>query len=218
MLYFLLLGSNILAPLDSLGTKKTTFAKSMIYGEFILPSVQVVDPRSPFHGRTVDILVVDGQVRAIDEANSLSNAPLIEWARGLLLSPGWIDGRARSGAPGHEERENYDSLVAAACNGGFTHVALMPSTNPARDNRPSIEAIPEYDSLAWIPVGALTQGLNGERLAELADMREAGALAFSDDKRPIDHPHTLQLALEYAQGLDARVWSFAMERSLCLRE
>ena len=215
MLYFLLLGSNILAPLDSLGTKKTTFAKSMIYGEFILPSVQVVDPRSPFHGRTVDILVVDGQVRAIDEANSLSNAPLIEWARGLLLSPGWIDGRARSGAPGHEERENYDSLVAAACNGGFTHVALMPSTHPARDNRPSIEAIPEYDSLAWIPVGALTQGLNGERLAELADMREAGALAFSDDKRPIDHPHTLQLALEYAQGLDARVWSFAMERNLC---
>jgi hypothetical protein len=101
-LYFLLLGSNILAPLDSLGTKKTTFAESMIYGEFILPSVQVVDPRSPFHGRTVDIHVVDGQVRAIDEANSLSNAPLIEWARGLLLSPGWIDGRARSGAPGHE--------------------------------------------------------------------------------------------------------------------
>jgi len=154
----------------------------MIYGEFILPSVQVVDPRSPFHGRTVDLLVVDGQVRAIDDANSLSNAPLIEWARGLLLSPGWIDGRARSGAPGHEERENYDSLVAAACNGGFTHVALMPSTHPARDNRPSIEAIPEYDSLAWIPVGALTQGLSGERLAELSDMREAGALAFSDDK------------------------------------
>ena len=215
MPYFLRLGLNILAPLNSLGTKKTTFAKSMIYGEFILPSVQVVDPRSPFHGRTVDILVVDGQVRAIDGANSLSNAPLIEWARGLLLSPGWIDGRARSGAPGHEEQESYDSLVAAACNGGFTHVALMPSTHPPRDNRPSIEAIPEYDSLAWIPVGALTQGLSGDRLAELADMREAGALAFSDDKHPIDHPHTLQLALEYAQGLDARVWSFAMERSLC---
>ena len=84
----MLLVLNILGPLDSLGTKKTTFAESMIYGEFILPSVQVVDPRSPFHGRTVDILVVDGQVRAVDEANSLSKAPIVEWARGLLLSPG----------------------------------------------------------------------------------------------------------------------------------
>jgi dihydroorotase len=64
-------------------------------------------------------------------------------------------------------------------------------------------------------VGALTQGLNGEKLAELADMRAAGALAFSDDKHPVDRPHTLQLALEYAQGLDARVWSFPMERNLC---
>ncbi len=187
----------------------------MNHGSFVLPSVHVVDPRSPHHTHHVDILVVDGQVRAVGEASTLHQAPLVEWARGMNVSPGWIDSRARCGTPGHEERETYESLARAALRGGFTHVALMPSTHPARDNRPSIESIPEQEGLAWIPVGALTQGLQGEKLAELADMREAGALAFSDDKHSVDRPHTLQLALEYAQGLNARVWSFPMERSLC---
>jgi dihydroorotase len=187
----------------------------MTQNAFILPSIHVVDPRSPFHGRTVDVLIRDGQVQAIDSPGLISGAPEVDWARGMMLSPGWIDGRARSGAPGHEERETFDSLSEAALRGGFTHVALMPSTHPARDNRPSIEALPEYAHVSWIPVGALTQGLSGEKLAELADMRAAGALAFSDDKNPVDRPHTLQLALEYAQGLEARVWSFPMERNLC---
>lgn len=184
-------------------------------GSFILPCVHVVDPRSPHHAQQVDIHVVDGQVRSVGESGTLTNAPAIEWARGHFISPGWVDSRARCGAPGHEERETFESLALAAQRGGFTHVALMPSTYPPRDNRPSIEAIPEHDGLTWIPVGALTQGLHGEKLAELADMREAGALAFSDDKHSIDRPHTLQLALEYAQGLDARVWSFPLERNLC---
>lgn len=187
----------------------------MNHGSFVLPSVHVVDPRSPHHTHQVDILIVDGQVRAVSDSDSLHSAPLVEWARGSFISPGWVDGRARCGAPGHEERETYETLAKAALRGGFTHVALMPSTYPPRDNRPSIDAIPEQDGLAWIPVGALSQGLDGEKLAELADMREAGALAFSDDKHSVDRPHTLQLALEYAQGLGARVWSFPMERSLC---
>jgi dihydroorotase len=187
----------------------------MTQNAFILPSIHVVDPRSPFHGQTVDLFIKDGQIHAIDSPGTLQGAPEVDWAKGMMLSPGWIDGRARSGAPGHEERETYDSLAAAALHGGFTHVALMPSTLPARDNRPAIEALPEFSHVVWIPVGALTQGLNGEKLAELADMRAAGALAFSDDKHPVDRPHTLQLALEYAQGLDARVWSFPMERNLC---
>jgi len=187
----------------------------MTQSAFILPSVHVVDPRSPFHGHTVDLLIKDGQIQAIDSPGALTGAPEVAWAKGMMLSPGWIDGRARSGAPGHEERETYGSLAAAALRGGFTHVALMPSTHPARDNRPAIEALPEYSHLAWIPVGALTQSLQGEKLAELADMCAAGALAFSDDKRPVDHPHTLQLALEYAHGLEVRVWSFPFERNLC---
>jgi dihydroorotase len=187
----------------------------MNHGSFVLPSVHVVDPRSPFHRKSVDVLVVDGQVRAVAEAGTMHDVPAVTWARGAFISPGWVDGRARCGSPGHEERENYDSLSAAARAGGYTHAALMPSTNPVRDNSPSIEALPEQDGLVWIPVGALTQGLQGEKLAELHDMRTAGALAFSDDKHAIESPHTLQLALEYALGLDARVWSFPMERNLC---
>ncbi|MFZ9777394.1 MAG: dihydroorotase [Schleiferiaceae bacterium] len=187
----------------------------MNQGSFILPSVHVVDPRSPVHGQAVDLLITDGQVRAVSEPGSLTGAPSIDWAKGCCISPGWVDGRARSGAPGHEERETYVSLAQSALAGGFTHVALMPSTVPVRDNRPSIEALPQMDHVAWIPVGALTQGIHGEKLAELADMRAAGALAFSDDKNPIDRPHTLQLALEYAHGLEARVWSFPFERSIC---
>ena len=129
----------------------------MTQNAFILPSVHVVDPRSPFHGHSVDVFIKDGQIQAIDSPGTLHGAPEVDWAKGIMLSPGWIDSRARSGAPGHEERETYDSLAAAALRGGFTHVALMPSTHPVRDNRPAIEALPEFQHVVWIPVGALTQ-------------------------------------------------------------
>lgn len=186
--------------------------------KILLPHVLIMDPRSPHHGQTVDLLLEDGSIVAIGDTLDARGATVLESARGRLVSPGWVDGRARSGEPGHEERETYTSLAHAASHGGFTHVAVMPSTTPARDSRPHVEALHQATGslpVELFPIGAVSKGLQGEQMAEMLDMLEGGAVAFSDDTHSISNPHLLQLALQYSADLPTHVQSFAYERHLC---
>jgi len=186
--------------------------------KILLPHVLIMDPRSPHHGQTVDLLLEDGSIVAIGDTLDARGATVLESARGRLVSPGWVDGRARSGEPGHEERETYTSLALAASHGGFTHVAVMPSTTPARDSRPHVEALHQATGslpVEFLPIGAVSKGLQGEQMAEMLDMLEGGAVAFSDDTHSISNPHLLQLALQYSADLPTHVQSFAYERHLC---
>ena len=186
--------------------------------KILLPHVLIMDPRSPHHGQTVDLLLEDGSIVAIGDTLYAGGATVLESARGRLVSPGWVDGRARSGEPGHEERETYTSLAHAASHGGFTHVAVMPSTTPARDSRPHVEALHQATGslpVEFLPIGAVSKGLHGEQMAEMLDMLEGGAVAFSDDTHSISNPHLLQLALQYSADLPTHVQSFAYERHLC---
>lgn len=186
--------------------------------KILLPHVLIMDPRSPHHGQTVDILLEDGAISAIDSELKAKGAVVLESARGRFVSPGWVDGRARSGEPGHEERETYLSLARAASLGGYTHIAVMPSTYPARDSRPHVEALQQATAampVEFLPIGAVSKGLNGEQMAEMLDMLEGGAVAFSDDTASIRHPHLLQLALQYTADLPTHIQSFAFEQSLC---
>ena len=186
--------------------------------KILLPHVLIMDPRSPHHGQTVDLLLEDGSIVAIGDTLDGRGATVLESARGRLVSPGWVDGRARSGEPGHEERETYTSLAHAASHGGFTHVAVMPSTTPARDSRPHVEALHQATGslpVEFLPIGAVSKGLQGEQMAEMLDMLEGGAVAFSDDTHSISNPHLLQLALQYSADLPTHVQSFAYERHLC---
>lgn len=132
--------------------------------KILLPHVLIMDPRSPHHGQTVDLLLEDGSIVAIGDTLDARGATVLESARGRLVSPGWVDGRARSGEPGHEERETYTSLAHAASHGGFTHVAVMPSTTPARDSRPHVEALHQATGslpVEFLPIGAVSKGLQG---------------------------------------------------------
>ncbi len=186
--------------------------------KILLPHVLIMDPRSPHHGQMVDLLLEDGSIVAIGDTLDARGATVLESARGRLVSPGWVDGRARSGEPGHEERETYTSLAHAASHGGFTHVAVMPSTTPARDSRPHVEALHQATGslpVEFLPIGAVSKGLQGEQMAEMLDMLEGGAVAFSDDTHSISNPHLLQLALQYSADLPTHVQSFAYERHLC---
>ena len=186
--------------------------------KILLPHVLIMDPRSPHHGQTVDLLLEDGSIVAIGDTLDARGATVLESARGRLVSPGWVDGRARSGEPGHEERETYTSLAHAASHGGFTHVAVMPSTTPARDSRPHVEALHQATGslpVEFLPIGAVSKGLQGEQMAEMLDMLEGGAVAFSDDTHSISNPHLLQLALQYSADLPTHVQSFAYDRHLC---
>ena len=105
--------------------------------------------------------------------------------------------------PGHEHKETVATGTAAAVAGGFTAVACMPNTNPVNDSASVTRFILKQagrgrTSPASIPIGAVSQGSKGEQLAEMADLREAGCVAFSDDGRPVATALLMRRALEYA--------------------
>ena len=186
--------------------------------KLILPEVIITDPRSPHNGEQKDILIKDGQITAItDNIEKKEGYKILESFRGRWISPGWIDTRSRCGEPGFEQRETYLTLSSAASNGGYTHVAVLPSTSPTRDTRPHIESLiksTENLDVDFLPLGSISDNLKGKKLSEVFDMQAAGAVGFSDDKKEITNPHLLQLALQYTSDLNTSIQTFCYETAL----
>jgi len=177
----------------------------------------VVDPVAGTVTRG-DVLVEDGRIAAIDAAEAMPDAPLYD-ARGLHVLPGLVDMHTHLREPGYEYKETIASGTAAAAAGGFTTVACMANTNPVNDNAAVTRFILEQAAAAKgarvAPIGAVTVGLKGERLAEFGEMRRAGIVAVSDDGMPIMDAGLMRHALEYAQLFDLLV--VAHEEDACLR-
>ena len=186
--------------------------------KLILPKVIITDPRSPHNGEQKDIMIKDGQITAIaDNIEKIEGYAMLESFRGRWISPGWVDTRSRCGEPGFEQRETYLSLSFAASNGGYTNVAVLPSTNPTRDSRPHIESLiqsTENLDVNFLPLGSISNNLKGEKLSEIFDMQIAGAVGFSDDKNQIKNPNLLQLALQYSSDLNTSIQTFCYETEL----
>lgn len=180
-------------------------------------SVKIIDPSSPHNRKTKDILIEKGKIKSIaDKIKSESNTKIIE-ASGLSVSPGWFDLRAHFCDPGFEYKEDILSGLNSAMQGGFTGVAVMPSTSPAVHSKSIIEYIIKKanGNLTDIfPVGAVTRNLEGKELAELYDMFLAGAVAFSDDKNSISDAGVLLRAFYYAKNFNGLIMHFPDEKSL----
>jgi dihydroorotase len=179
--------------------------------KYIIKQVKIVDPLSSHHGKTKDILIVNGIIQKI--ADKISDAFDQEiTVQGLHASPGWIDMQANFRDPGHEYKENVQSGSSAAAKGGFTGVCLQSSTDPAIDTKTQIEYLKRSANTLPIhiyPIGAVTHGREGKEMAELFDMHQAGAIAFSDDKRFIENPKLLELALQYVKNFNGLIIHFA---------
>ena len=170
------------------------------------------------HGRVVDpgqrldaglsVLIVDGKVARLAERIEDKDAAVLD-ATGLVVAPGFIDAHVHLREPGFEYKETIASGVAAAVAGGFTAVCCMPNTEPVNDNAAVTEFIRARAAEAGLanvhPVGAVSKGLAGDELAEMGEMARAGAVAFSDDGRPVRNGYLMRRALEYAQLFDAPV-------------
>ena len=169
----------------------------------------VIDPAS---GRefVADVAVADGQVVALGTLPSGFAPQRVIDARGLLVAPGLVDLAARLREPGLEYRATLESELAAAVAGGVTSLACPPDTDPPLDEPGLVEML-KYRArtlaLAHVhPVGALTTGLRGERMTEMAELAEAGCVAFSHADQPLTDTRVLLRTLQYAATYDFPVW------------
>lgn len=186
--------------------------------KLLLRSVLIVDPQSPWNGNVVDIELSNGKVTGIAKEIALQKGFTERDCKGLSLSPGWFDLNADFAEPGEEWREDLSTGAEAAARGGFTGVLLSPLTQPVADNKASIEYFTrrsEQTVVELIPKGALTVGAKGENLAELFDMHQTGALAFSDDTNAVTNPNIIKLGLLYTRDFDGTVISFPHEPNIC---
>jgi dihydroorotase len=162
---------------------------------------RIIDPSQQID-RTADLLIEDGLLKSIDDSISIEGVEIFD-AAGLIVAPGFIDLHVHLREPGEEYKETIASGVAAAVAGGFTSICAMPNTMPVNDNasvtRFIIDKAREAGLARVYPVGAITRESKGEELAEMAEMKAAGAVAVSDDGRPVMNNQVMRHALEYAR-------------------
>jgi dihydroorotase len=189
---------------------------------WVFAGVRAIDPGRTLDG-DVDVVVEQGVVTrvgpgaATDEIRRSERARVID-GRGLWLMPAFVDMHAHLREPGHEYKEDIASGLAAAAAGGFAHVCAMPNTRPVNDTRAVTEAIVararEVGGARLHPIGAITIGQRGAELTEMADLKEAGAVAVSDDGRCVTSSAVMRRALEYARNFDLAVIQHAEDHAL----
>lgn len=182
----------------------------------LLKSATVIQKSSPFHKKTVDILIENGTIQDIKSNIEDSEAITIQ-SDSLHVSSGWIDLNANFCEPGQEHKEDLESGSKAAAAGGFTKVCLIPNTKPVLDNRSQVEFIKKFCQnkvVELLPIGSLSQSAKGEELSEMYDMWTSGAVGFSDGYNVIHNPNLFHRALRYTQSFGARVFHFAFDNRL----
>lgn len=175
----------------------------------VIQNGTVIDPANNLNAQR-DVLIENGVVRAIEKPGVFRSAPaeFID-ANGFIVAPGFIDIHVHLREPGFEYKETVLTGTQSAVAGGFTSVACMANTNPVNDNgavtRYIIERAREANLARVFPIGALSKGLKGEELAAFGEMVDAGAVAISDDGRPVMNANLMRRALEYCSMLDVPI-------------
>lgn len=164
-----------------------------------------------------DILVDGDKIAKISENIDMAGVKTID-ASELHVFPGLIDMHVHLREPGYEYKEDIASGSAAAVHGGFTQICCMPNTNPVCDNAAVVGYIvargKEVGLCKVRPIGAITVGEKGEQLAEIGKMKDAGAVAISDDGRPVSDARVMRLAMEYASDFGLICLSHCEDKSL----
>ena len=183
----------------------------------LIKSATILDSKSDFHNQTQDILIEKGIITNISKCIKNPNNYKEIQLENLHISQGWFDSSVCFGEPGFEERETIANGLKTAAKSGFTNVALNANTNPVLDTNSDIsfvKSIAQNNAVSLHPIGALTKNSQGKDLAELFDMTNAGAVAFSDYKKPISNPNLMKIALQYAGSFNGLVCSFPQDNNI----
>lgn len=185
--------------------------------KILLKDVTIVNSQSKHHLTKKDVLLENSTIIDIDDTIQATEDTKKISLENLHISQGWFDSSVHFGEPGYEERETIKNGLHTAAKSGFTHVCVNANALPIIDNKTAVHFVKSQaaDSpVHIIPSGALTMKSESVDLAELYDMKNAGATSFYDYKKPIGNANLLKLALQYVQNFDGLVQSFPMEKAL----
>lgn len=177
----------------------------------LIQSATIIDPQSKLHGKVADILVGDGQISEIGKNLEVSDKkPIIINAKGQFLAPGFFDLNVNFGDPGFETKEDISTGAAAAAAGGFTGIALMPNTQPPIHSKAEVSYLVNRSKNNLVdiyPLGCISHNCEGKELAEMFDMQQSGAIAFTDGHRPVCNAGLMSRALLYTKSFNGLIFS-----------
>src|SRR5690349_24238306 len=183
----------------------------------LLKGGRVVDPANGRDG-AFDILIENDRIAEVGRDLPVAGVTVVNIPPGLVVCPGLIDMHVHLREPGQEHKETVATGTAAAVAGGFTAVACMPNTSPVNDNAGVTEFILKKAAEAALarvyPIGAVSRGQQGEQLADIAELKQAGCVAVTDDGRPVATALLMRRALEYTQMFDMAVIEHCEEQTL----
>ena len=185
----------------------------------LIKSATIVDPQSSHHNSKKDILIENGIITSIQDSIETPENCTVVALDNLHISQGWFDSSVCFGEPGYEERETIKNGLTTAAKSGFVHVAVNPNTNPVCDTKSSVRFLKDEAKGAatnLYPIANLTKGGESKDITEMFDLKNAGAIAFSDYNTPISNANLLKIALLYAQNFDGLVFSFPIDKSISL--
>ncbi len=184
--------------------------------KLLIKNGHVIDAKSGLD-KVTDILIEDGVVAEIGNEIDSTGCEIIQ-AEGMYVIPGLVDAHCHLRDPGFEYKEDIESGTRSAAKGGFTSVACMPNTNPVLDNEAMIKYVinkAKSDGLVNVyPIGAVSKGLKGEELSEIGELKFAGAVALSDDGRPVNNSSLMKKAMQYASMFDITIISHCEDLDL----
>ena len=182
----------------------------------LIKQAKIVDSRSDFHNKVVDILIEKGKIKTIAPSIDAEADHVVE-GNDLCVSPGWVDIFADYREPGYEQKETIASGLNAAAAGGFTRVFTTPNTHPAVSTKSIVEFVLRKAAghlVGLSPLGAISKDLEGKNLAEMLDMHGHGAIAFSDGWKPVQNANLMLKALEYVKAFEGILVQLPVEDSL----
>lgn len=185
--------------------------------KMLLKSVKILHPGKGMEQKTSDLLIEDGVIKKIGTTINPPDSCTVHDFNGCMVSVGWMDMKADFRDPGHEPMEGITNGLKVAAAAGFTGVVLMPSTTPAIQTKADIEYLTgrsKGHAVNIYPAGALSVNREGVDITEMYDMKKAGAVAFTDDRRPVANAGLLMRALLYAKNIDSVIISYADDKSI----
>lgn len=183
----------------------------------IIRNATIIDPNGLHHNQKTDLKIVGKTIAKIG-LNLPSEKDFEEISlENLHISNGWFDSSVSLGEPGFEDRETIANGLSVAAKCGFTAIALQPNSFPVIDNQSQVRFVKEKardNAVNLFPIGALTKSSEGNDLAELFDMKNAGAVAFGDYGKNITNANLLKIGLQYVQDFDGLVIAFSQDEKI----